>query len=153
MITTNYQQPVENSFFQSISVAAKSLISFHAYETPILQQWHQLISTIRDKANRRQWVTLINPPFIPNDAYLKEIGLGDHYVRVMRLEHNTPATSKYIQRCVQNGKSSVVAVWVSNREDLPDVLLNDSPIGCQALVFCPNMPTASSEHKQFEMAF
>ncbi|WP_196157838.1 hypothetical protein [Reinekea sp. G2M2-21] len=135
MITSEYEAPYRQPIITSLIHKARSVVHFHAYDSPILNQWHQLLSAIREKANSRQWVTLINPPFIPNDRYMREIGLGDHYVRVIRLDNSDIATVSYIQRCLQNGKSAVVAVWANNPNELPDILLNGSPLGCQALVF------------------
>ena len=131
---------------------AKSFIQFYAFDAPLLNQWCQLISIIREKANTQQWVTLINPPFIPNERYLRDIGLGDHYVRVIRLDSGCSASSRYIQRCLQNGKSSVVAVWASKVTELPDILLNDSPLACQALVFTDSGKQLA-QSPQLEMAF
>jgi cell division inhibitor SulA len=151
MLNTNYNYSQNQNILSTMTQAAISFVEFHAFDAPILNQWHQLISAIREKANTRQWVTLINPPFIPNDAYLSKIGLGDHYVRVVRLKDDDSETTKYIQRCLQNGKSSVVAVWASQQHTLPDILLNDSPLGCQALVFTGSNESLHAS-PQLEMA-
>jgi len=152
MIAANYNNTFNNQLLNSIAYKARSFVEFHAYDSPLLNQWHHLISTIRASANTRQWVTLINPPFIPNDQYLTDIGLGDHYVRVIRLENTSAETTKYIQRCLQNGKSSVVAVWSNSNNELPEILLNDSPLSCQALVFSQSK-IAAYENQQLEIAF
>lgn len=130
----------------------RPFVHFQSNTSPLLHQWHQLINVIREKANRRQWVTLVNPPFIPNDHYLNEIGLGDHYVRVIRLEQNCEEKLKYIQQCVQNGKSSVVAIWSDDISELPNILLNDSPLSCQALVFSNYRDESKNRGPQLEMA-
>jgi len=152
MIATQGHAPLNQHFLHTIGEKARSFVEFHAYDSPLLNQWHHLIASMRANANSRQWVTLINPPFIPNDQYLNEIGLGDYYVRIIRLAHNSEATTRYIQRCLQNGKSSVVAVWSNNIDELPDVLLNESPLGCQALVFSAAQQ-AEFRHQQLEIAF
>jgi cell division inhibitor SulA len=151
MQTANYNYTQNQNFFSTMTQTAMSFVQFHAFDAPILNQWHQLIAAIREKANTRQWVTLINPPFIPNDDYMAEIGLGEHYVRVIRLNNENSETTKYIQRCLQNGKSSVVAIWASQQHTLPDVLLNETPLGCQALVFT-NSAETTHLNPQLEMA-
>jgi|TARA_B110000503_G_C7161494_1_gene419866 cell division inhibitor SulA len=152
MIAVQQHAPLNQHFLHSMGEKAKSFVEFHAYDSPLLNQWHHLIASMRANANKRQWVTLINPPFIPNDQYLNEIGLGDYYVRIIRLAHNSEATTRYIQRCVQNGKSSIVAVWSNRVDELPEVLLNESPLGCQALVFSAGN-RAQFRDQQLEIAF
>jgi len=152
MITTTNQKNNSSLVFADFARKAKSYIQFYAYDTPLLNQWCQLISTIRENANHRQWVTLINPPFIPNDHYLRDIGLGNHYLRIIRLDSECSATSSYIQKCLQNGKSSVVAVWARQCGELPNILLNDSPLACQAIVFTDS-GSQLARSPQLEMAF
>lgn len=119
----------------SYSFHPQNSISCHSNQQPLLNQWHHLIEAIRQSATKSQWITLINPPFIPNDAYLKEIGLGEFYVRIVQFKTLSDGTNQHIQRCLQNGKSSVVAVWSNKQQDLPDIILNERPVGCRALVF------------------
>ena len=152
MISTNNNSVSIQTPLAQFANKAKSLIQFYAYDSPLLNQWCQLISTIRENANTRQWVTLINPPFIPNDQYLKEIGLQNHYLRIVRLDSQCPQTTNYIQKCLQNGKSTVVAVWASNVRELPEILLNDAPLSCQALVFTDS-GNQQPFGQQMEMAF
>ena len=146
--TNNFKQPV----LANVAAKARALVEFYAYDAPLLNQWHQLIEIMRQRANKRQWVTLINPPFIPNDKYLQDIGLGDHYVRVIRLKSANPESIRYIRNCLQNGKSSIVAVWASHTNDLPDILFNETHLGCQALVFSQSS-TYVTQHQQLEMSF
>ncbi|WP_320822400.1 hypothetical protein [Reinekea sp.] len=152
MIPAQGHAPLKQNFLHSMGEQARSFVEFHSYDAPLLNQWQQLIASMRANANSRQWVTLINPPFIPNDQYLNAIGLGDYYVRIVRLAHNSEASTRHIQRCLQNGKSSMVAVWSNKIEELPDILLNASPLGCQALVFSVT-PQAELRHQQLEIAF
>ncbi len=150
MKTTNNHN-IDHSLMDALASRTRSMVDYQAFNTPVLQQWQQLISKIRNSANGNQWVTLINPPFIPNDKYLNEIGLGHCYIRVIKLDENNENSKRYIQQCLQNGKSSIVALWASNELGLPEILLNDAPVACQALVFAELQATESC-YQQMEMA-
>ncbi len=146
MIATNYA----NSYLPvmpSMAYSSSALVDFQANSTPLLNQWYQLISAIRTRAIQSQWVTLINPPFIPNEQYLKSIGLEDYYVRIVRFDESSDMTTQYIQNCLQNGKSAVVAVWANSHKILPDILWDNGRISCKALVFCNLDRTERAEHQ------
>lgn len=151
MITAHYNQNSQSGLFATLVNQACAKVRQYSAETSLLEQWHQLIDAIREDGNPRQWVTLVNPPFIPNDRYLREIGLSNHYIRVVRLSQHSKSTEDYIQQCVQNGKSSLVAVWLENTDLLPDVLKVDSQLSCRTLVFTTDSPQLSKT-EQLELA-
>ncbi len=118
------------------------------YRTPLINQWHHLIAAIREKSSSKQWITLVNPPFIPNDQYLKEIGLGDHYIRIIQISEQNPSLKKYIRLCVQNGKSALVAIWSMQDEQLPEILQDNDALSCRTLLFS----NAEESSSQLELA-
>ena len=153
MITAHYNYSRQTGLFAMMAQQNQSKVDHQDANSPILEQWHHLIDAIRSNANPRQWVTLVNPPFIPNDRYLRDIGLSNHYIRVVRLSQNAPDTEEYIQQCVQNGKSSLVAIWADGIHELPDVLQDEGRLSCRTLVFSSTPDVPVNKEPQLTFAF
>ncbi|MEJ2045280.1 MAG: hypothetical protein P8X74_15320 [Reinekea sp.] len=134
------------------TLSKQSRLQRYDYQTPLLNQWQYLVAAIKEKPLTHQWVTLINPPFIPNDQYLNDIGLGTHYIRIIRLSEQSPSIKKYIQRCLQNGKSALVVIWSTQAGQLPEILNDNNALSCQALVFSDHDPINTLQ-KQLEFGF
>lgn len=118
-------------------------VTHRSLQAPVLEQWQQLVHAMQHSANTRQWVTLINPPFIPNERYLAQIGLANHYLRIVRIDENNSESKRSIQRCLQNGKSSLVALWLNDSQEWDELFADDARLGCKALVF-----SDQNAHKQ-----
>ena len=146
--TPGFNTPRASAFMS----ASNQPLQRYEYHTPVLNQWQYLLAAIRDKGPTKQWVTLINPPFIPNDRYLQEIGLDQHYIRIVRLCEHNPSIKNYIQRCLINGKSALVAIWSTQPDTLPEILQSKSGFTCRTLLFS-NEPEPQHSHLQLELLF
>lgn len=135
MLTAHHYNNQQPGMFAVMAQQANAKVRHLEANAPLLQQWEQLIEAICEDANTRQWVTLVNPPFIPNDRYLRQIGLANHYIRVVRLHQQSKDTENYIRQCVQNGKSSLVAIWADACLNLPEELQDEQRVSCRTLVF------------------
>ncbi len=150
-MTAQINYEFRSQLFQHGLAIKTNDVTYLSMCAPLLTQWHHLVSALRSTVTPSRWVTLIDPPFIPNDRYLREIGLGDSFVRIVRLnKKDTKENARYIQQCIQNGKSSLVAVWANREDELPDIFDNERPVACKTLIFS-NAPNIK-EH-QLEMLF
>lgn len=141
----------QNNPLSQVSRSTNTKVEFHSYDSPLINQWHHLISAIKKNGNAHQWVTLINPPFIPNHQYLKNIKLGDYSIRIVKLPTGADSSKQVIEQCLRNGKSSMVALWSDVSGELPSTLNDSAQNSCPTLVF-------SSQHRrdlsnQIELAF
>lgn len=152
MTTAIYSPLIELGLhgFSNATPSRTSSIEFHRHDLPILNQWHQLLNAIRHNASSTQWVTLVNPPFIPNKQYLSKVGLGGYHIRVLRLEETHQHSQHHIEQCLLNGKSGLVALWSNQPSSLPKVITQSDNIECNALVFSSFEP---EEKRQMEMSF
>ncbi|MFQ3282645.1 hypothetical protein [Reinekea sp.] len=147
-------QLVQSQYLTQIVQAPKPrrALRFFDYCSPLLNQFHYLVEGIRHVTNSGLWITLIDPPFLPNKHHLTKIGLGHYAVRVVRLNGKSAALKQQcIEQCVLNGKSGLVAIWSTHHTEVPSILKDDdleTPL-CQTLVF--EKRTTSSE--QLEMSF
>lgn len=141
--TLDNQHSISCSQFHASEQAKAQLLSS---STPLLNQWHHLIGAMRT-AGRHQWVTLINPPFIPNEKYLNHLGLGDLYIRTVWLKSGDQNTERYVRKCLQNGKSTLVAIWL-DEVLLPEDIISQGLFNCSSLVFSHTSET----ELQLEMA-
>lgn len=136
----------------SQNTVRKRAVRFFDYCSPLANQCHYLIDAIRQVKNARLWVTLIDPPFLPNKGYLSMLGLGHFTIRIVRLKGLSPAEKQHcLEQCVLNGKSSLVAIWSTARADIP-AILNDEGLEtplCQTLVF----ENRAIKQEQLEMVF
>jgi cell division inhibitor SulA len=147
-------QLVQSQYLSQIAQAPiqRRALRFFDYCSPLINQCHYLVEGIRNVKNSGLWITLIDPPFLPNKSYLSKIGLGHYAVRVVRLNGKSPAFKQQcIEQCVLNGKSGLVAIWSTHHTEVPSILKDDdleTPL-CQTMVF----EKKSSSLEQLEMSF
>jgi cell division inhibitor SulA len=149
MLTTirNYSKAFQLPVQASGSVAISQEI--HSINAPLFTQWHKLVSALKT-ADNQQWVTLINPPFIPDDSFLERSGLANCYIRIVMLKEHNPNTLRYIQQSMHNGKSTLVAAWLNN-EELAMEFQEETRSRCHTLLFCRDTVIGITE-PQLEMA-
>lgn len=147
-------QIAQSQFLAQITQAPirRRALRFFDYCSPLANQCHYLLEGIRNVKNTGLWITLIDPPFLPNKSYLAKIGLGHYVIRVVRLNGKSPEIKQQcIEQCLLNGKSGLVAIWSTQNTEIPNILKDDgleTPL-CQTLVF--EKKTTSIE--QLEMSF
>lgn len=130
----------------------ESNVSRFSAELSMANQYQILLEQIRVNASHRLWVTLINPPFIPNEEYLASVGLSNYYVRIIHLNESDRNFAQYIRQLVQNGKSSLVAYWCNN-ELYPDFVFDDiDVVSCKTLIF-GHEKNSNGEKSQLELLF
>ncbi|TCS42602.1 hypothetical protein [Reinekea marinisedimentorum] len=142
-------QSVSNPYPPVHLVTATGEQQVHSICAPLFTQWHRLLGTIKN-TDRKQWITLINPPFKPDDRFLEASGLGHCYFRIVILKEHNPSTLKYIRQSMLNGKSSLVAAWL-NSEDMAREFQDVSHCKCKTLLFCRDQAIGAKD-PQLELA-
>ena len=136
-------------------------IELASSEAPLFAQWHRLLAALAE-ASEQKWITLINPPFVPDEQSLAAYGISKRFFRVLTLSETNPNTQKHIVRSIYNEKSSLVAAWLDHPalvDDIKNLIadntaeFNSKSSACKTLLFSPkaNRNSAKRDEVQLEM--
>lgn len=82
----------------------------HTAVESIVHDPEQILPLLAEASEQSRWITLINPPALPERKILLQAGVDMNKVRVIRTQ-NRHQWLKTLSTCVCNGLNSLVVAW------------------------------------------
>ncbi|KGK42081.1 hypothetical protein LH51_10350 [Nitrincola sp. A-D6] len=82
----------------------------HTAVESIVSDPEQILPLLAEASGQSRWITLINPPALPDRQVLLHAGIDMHKVRIIHT-HNRHQWLKTLSTCVCNGLNSLVVAW------------------------------------------
>ncbi|QEW06677.1 SulA-like leucine-rich domain-containing protein [Nitrincola iocasae] len=82
----------------------------HTAVESIVRDPEQILPLLAEASGQSRWITLINPPALPNRQVLLQAGIEMHKIRIIHTQ-NRHQWLKTLSTCVCNGLNSLVVAW------------------------------------------
>lgn len=82
----------------------------HTAVESIVRDPAQILPLLADASGQSRWITLINPPPLPDRQVLQQAGIDMRKVRIIHTD-NRHQWLKTLSTCVCNGLNSLVVAW------------------------------------------